>query len=347
MNRRTYLVALGSATAALIAGCADDEPTVEEDTPSTNETAPNSTAEDSSDQPDTETTEDGIQTFDFGDTAQFSTEDEQLSVRPHDARLTDLLISNSGSFLQSQRPDNDLFLLMTVSMTNDGNQPTSVPHELQLVADSTQYDRRTFLFAFEQNYTNYNELRPGVTAEAVAAFDINGTDSEASLFADWGNFVDPVTAEWLLDLGAVGRETTDLRNLPVGRAARIGTETARYRIAVDDYVFSQTYSYEGYGGQQTERAPRGKQWLLARVRAENIGERSVSVPTRFDMAARADGQQYTPVFSQLDNLYSGGEIDAGVTTPGTVLFQVPERVSDVTLRINLTTDLAATWDIRA
>lgn len=353
MNRRRYLLALAAAGAAATAGCAEDDATVEEaGNPPENETN-DANETDTPQDPDTETGTEETEsddpeptTFEFGDTVEFSNDEVSLEFRPHNARFRNALIYNTGPFIQSEHPDNDLFLLMDLSMTNNGESSVGVPSELQLVADSTQYDWTQFSFAFDQNYTGFEELRPGVTQELTVGFEIRDTGGEATLFAEWGNFADPVTAQWQLDLGAVERDLIDLTALPVGRAAEIGTDTARYRIAVQEVTFSEMYTYEGFDGQRTARADAGTQWAIVGVGAENIGERSVSVPTRFDMQLVADRQRYNPTISRLDNSYSGGELAPGAVTGGPLVFEVPEQVSNATMRIDLTTDLSASWALR-
>lgn len=350
MERRRYLLALAAAGVASTAGCAEDDATVEEvdDPPAEDSNETDSTGESDSGTATEETESDDTEqtVFEFGDTVEFSNDDVSLEFRPHDARFRNVLIYNTGSFIQSEHPDNDLFLLIDVSMTNTGEESVGVPSELQLVAGSTQYNRTQFPFVFDQNYTGFEELRPGVTQEATVGFEISDTGEEASLFAEWSSLTDPVTTEWRLDLDTVERDLVDLTRLPVGRAAEIGTETARYRIAVQDVTFSETYTYDGFDGRETEQADPGRQWAQVGIGVENIGERSVSVPTRFDTQLIADGQQYSPTISRLSETYSGGELAPGAATGGPLLFEIPDRVSNATVSIDLTTDLAASWELR-
>lgn len=362
MDRREYLTILGVFGAATIAGCSEenDDPQVEssddesnndesdsgngseDGQDSQNENQDSEGESDDSGEEDDDSGEDDT-TFELGETAIFTQENQEIEFRAHNARLTNALVSSISNSLVSDLPESDLFLLIDATIENVGSETASVPRTVNLVVDGTQYEQSFVGSASLDNpYSNFTELRSGAEQTGTLVFSVPDTDAAARLFVEWGS-LETVTGEWEFNLEDIDREIFDYSGNGIGEPIEFGTEEIRYQLSVQNIELSRSYTYEGFGGTQEEQASSGQQWAIANISAQNTGERTVSVPGTFSMRLIADGQQYQSSVYLGDNGYTGENLSSGSTTEGVVVFEIPDTVSQVRLEVELTQGLIAEW----
>lgn len=363
MDRREYLTLIGAVGTATIAGCSEDEPDVEsaDDDGTDDGTGPSEgdgsgdDSDDSGTSTDDTGADDGENTgqegdseddavFELGETAAFSRDGQEIEFQAHDARLTNVLTYNLDATLFSEVPSSDLFLLVDVTVENVGDETARVPSTIDLVVDGTQYEQ-SFVgeSVIDSPYSNFTELRQGVEQTGTLVFSIPNVSAGAQLFVEWGSF-ETATGEWQFELADLEREIHDYSANSVGESVTFGTDERQYRLAVADIELKNTYTYDGYGGTQREQASSGKQWAIATIQVENTGSARVSIPGSFNMRLVADNQQYDRTVYLGEGEYSGGNLSQGSSTEGVVIYEVPDRVSEMRLEIDLTQDLTAVWN---
>lgn len=362
LNRRKYITILGLSSVGAIAGCSEESaPDVEEsnqdpettgdeneaDTDndqSTDETEDGSNDSDNDEETDSEEEDDVGQeemVFSFGESAQFSTEEQELLFRPYNPQLTNVLLEPTSGSIYSTVPERDLFLSFNVDLENTGDEMAEAPGTAELVVGKTSYDLQ-FTYTGEDSYEPYEELRSGVSATRKMTFSLPDTTQEGSLFVDFGT-LETVTAEWTLDLGSATRNIVDYSGNSIGESITVSAGDLSYELAVTDLELADSYTYDASYGQQRETAGSGSQWAIVTVRAENTGDQSVRVPGQFDTRAIAGNQQSEPEIYLGDDEYSGGSLSTGVVDEGRLIFEIPETASDPRIEMNITTDLTATW----
>lgn len=341
MQRRHYLGLLGAGATLAIAGCAEDDPDVEG--------ANGDDDDDGSEQAGTgnddgkEESEQNV--FEFGEAVEFFTDDEQLTFRPHSARLANTLLFQRSERILSELPDDELFLLMDVEMENVGDEEVWVPGDIDFVIDGSDYDPVFLTDQVDDPYEELEDLRPGATATRTLAFSIPQTDSEGSLFAEFGS-IETITAEWTLDLSTIGQDTIDFGDNSIGEAITVEAGDIGYEFEISSVESTESYTYESALGEEEESASDGMEWLFVDIRAENTGEATVSVPSQFDIRVLADNQQFESEFYfGDDDTYEGGDLSAGIVEESFLLFEVPADASDIVIEVELTRELDGTWNV--
>jgi hypothetical protein len=364
LDRRQYITLLGLSSVSAIAGCSEDsDPDVEESNQDPETTTDVNETDDGNEQSNDDGTEgdssdgdngEGDETdenddvgqeemvFSFGESAQFTTEEQELLFRPYNARLTNAILEGERGGIYSTVPDDDLFLVFDVDLENTGNQTVQAPGTAELVIGGTSYDLQ-LTYSRDNSYDRYEELRSGVSATREMAFSIPDTTQEGSLFVDFGSY-ETVTAEWTLDLGGAERNIIDFSGNSIGQSITVSAGELSYDLTVADVELTKRYTYEASYGQVEETASSGSQWAIVTVQAENTGDQSVGVPSQFEMRAIANNQQFEPEIYLGDSEYSGGSLSAGLVEDGIVVFEIPETANTPEIQFDITTELTATWE---
>ena len=338
MQRRHYLGLLGASATLAVAGCAG-EPEVEEAEDDEGEAVEDDEGEAAEDDGEQEV-------FEFGDQVEFFIDEERLTFRPHNARLTNILFYESSNRIRSEVPDDDLFLLMDIEMENVGDEEVRVPRDVDFTVDGTGSDHERLSRGVENPYRGLNDLRPGVSETATMVFSITETDSEGNLFAEFGG-LETVTAEWRLDLSTVEQEIIDFQDNSVGDTITVGTDEANYEFAITDVDFTESYTFENFLEEEEEEVSSdGMEWLFVDIRAENTGQGTIHVPSTRDVRILANNQQFDRERHRGDvDEYEGRDLSAGIVEESFLLFEIPSNADDVTIEVEITQEIIATWDV--
>lgn len=330
MQRRHYLGLLGASATPAVAGCAG-EPEVEE-------------AEDDEGEVAEDDEEQGV--FEFGDPVEFFTDEEQLTFRPHNARLTNILFYQSSDRIRSEVPDDDLFLLMDIEMENVGDEEVRIPRTVDFTVDGTGSDHERLSRGVENPYREFNDLRPGVSETATMVFSIPETDSEGTLFAEFGGF-ETITTEWRLNLSTVEQDIIDFQDNSVGDTITVGTDEVDYEFAITDVDFTESYTFENFREEEEEEvASDGMEWLFVDIRAENTGQGTIYVPSTRDVRILTDNQQFDRERHRGDvDEYEGRDLSEGIVEESFLLFEIPSNADNVTIEAGITQEIIATWSV--
>lgn len=121
---------------------------------------------------------------------------------------------------------------------------------------------------------------------------------------------------------------------PQHRSFGDSVEFPRVSITLSDPRVTGTYEWSESGETRTADAGDGKQWAIARVRAENIADREVRLPLTLDFKGVFGDLMFHPGRNKSASAkYIGGKVDAGVVREGDMMFLVPEDVSADDFRV--------------
>ena len=338
MKRRHYLGLFGVSVTPVLAGCSSD-PDVEES---------GNGGDDASGEGDDASGEGEEQeVFEFGSEVEFFDDEERLIFRPHNARLTNTLFYEQSDRIRSEVPDDDLFLLMDVEMESVGDEEVRIPGTVDFTVDGAGSDNERLTRGVENAYAEFGELRPGVSETATMVFSISETDSEGTLFAEFGT-IETITAEWSLDLSTVERDIIDLQDNSVGDTITVGTDEANYELEVTDVESTESYTFTNYLDEEEEDvASDGMEWLFVDIRAENTGQGTIRVPSPRDVQIIADNQQFDRERHSGDvDEYEGRDLSEGIVEESFLLFEIPSDAGDVTIEVDITSDVLATWNVQ-
>ncbi|MFP8951768.1 hypothetical protein ACLI4Z_02175 [Natrialbaceae archaeon A-arb3/5] len=330
MNRRQYLCAAGAATAGSLAGCTSDTPDTTTDAES--DTSDETNADDSDDeQPPAELDQEALR---MGESVLFYTEDgsKELTFRPSDPLFRDVLITDrpdQGLVASDLPADDSLYLTVQIGMENVGERSVDVPTTIELHVDGTTYSHKRTALNDEYSITQALDADESTTRYAVFEVPQDRSDAAGRLTAEWGG-VESATAEWDVDLGEAPRERASFEGKSVGETVMIGTDDVRFSVAF------QSVTTEDDGDETS---------VFATLSAENTGERTIQDPTIRGVSLLADGQEFDPEPYDGDDEYESGELDPGADRSGVFHFRIPQSIEPDELRVALTSDLEATWNV--
>lgn len=335
VKRRAYLGLAGVATAGSLAGCSAETDADSTDDASTGDDPADGETDDSDDEPSPAELDEGQETLRLGDSVLFYTEDgsKELAFRPSDPTIRPVLVTDrpdQGLVASELPPDDALYLLVRLDAENVGERALDVPSTIELHIDGTRYSHvRT---ALNDEYEPFRELAPGDSTSQYAVFEIPRTSSDANarLTAEWGA-VEPATAEWSVDLADAPRATLDLENRAVGDAVTLGTDEVRMTVEVQSVTESD---------DDDDRTS-----VLVTLRAENAGSKTVQDPTLRGVTLRADGREFDPAPYDGDDGYEAGELEPGASKRGVFRFRIPDAADPNEVRVALTRELDATWEL--
>jgi len=280
--------------------------------------------------------------FELGEPAAFFRGDEEFIFKPFDADVTNVVTYTDGDRIRAETPDGGLFLRIRIDVENYGEREAAFPVP-ELRVGGSAYEPVSLPEQVDDQYIARERLPPGVRTFRTLVFSIPEADGEASLFVRSDN-EETTTAEWQLSLSDIDRSIVTLEGNRVGDPVQFGTDEQRYVIAVTDVDVTDSHPREVTPGSGLGDAGSDRQWVLATVRAENVGEEPVAVPTTFDVRVIAAERRFNGSPGWSDGEYSGGVLSPGSSTAGPVSFEVTADVTDVTIAIDLAADVTATWN---
>jgi hypothetical protein len=348
LSRRELLRYSSLLGAGVVAGCAGDEQVNTADPDDGSGQQQNTPRQQDTPTPPTETeTENSRQAVaQLGETLVYTQgQREELAFAITSARLQDALISASSGSLLSRVPERSdrSYLIADVRLENRGDEPVFPPSSVNFVANGQQYERS--YVTGRDSYSRANEVLPGSNISGQISFVVPPSDLEGRIVVNFSDFGEAVTGEWVVDLGEIERIEYDYTGNSEGEFIEFGTESTRYQAAVVDVTETRQYSYSSNGYEFEEEASQGNKFVLIEVFARNTGDTPVRIPGRFDMSLIAGSSQVDAGYYSGSGAYSGGEISPGIERSGVVQFEVPESASEYQLRVNLTRDIAASWEL--
>lgn len=113
------------------------------------------------------------------------------------------------------------------------------------------------------------------------------------------------------------------------------TSPDNIKIVVLGVGFLDSYDYSIGDYNYTETASDGMKFAEVNVSATNKSGSPEWIPLKNDFAVLVGNQQFDYVIDRRDdsNIYEGGEVQAGVTRSGRILYEVPEDVEREDLQV--------------
>ena len=106
-------------------------------------------------------------------------------------------------------------------------------------------------------------------------------------------------------------------------------------MTVNDFWFQESFTYEGFSGEDEEYPDDGNQWMYVDVTVLNGADESQFIPYPDDINVLIGNQQYDSVWSarmmdatDLPDEYEGGEVEAGIERSGIIMYEVPEDATE-------------------
>ena len=106
-------------------------------------------------------------------------------------------------------------------------------------------------------------------------------------------------------------------------------------MTVNDFWFQESYTYEGFSGEDEEYPDDGNQWMFVDVTVLNGSDESEFIPFPDDINVLIGNQQYDSVWSarmndatDLPDEYEGGEVEAGIERSGIIMYEVPADATE-------------------
>lgn len=123
--------------------------------------------------------------------------------------------------------------------------------------------------------------------------------------------------------------------LEVGETA----QTSKLEVTVNSAEVKKYYTYSVSGYQSEDTAPQGKEYLIAEVEFENVGENSQYISSGAFSTVDSESYKYDVGMYMGDNSLTFKELYPGDKAKGKILFEVPEG-EDLTIRYNF-----GFWDV--
>ena len=332
MYRRNYLALSGAVTAGAFAGClGDDGDTDDENGTDTNDDSGTEVGDEDDDQVQPEPLED--ETLLPGEAVSFYTEnrDKELAFRVLYPVVTNVLITDRADqgLVASEYPGNDHFLLVEAEMENTGGEAVDVPFGIDLTVDGNTYSHKRT--ALENEYSPTQRLEPGESALGTFVFDIDETNSTGELAVEWGG-VESVTARWEIDLDEAADSGIEYEGLSADETLTIGTETVQYAISIEDV-------------EEIQDPDEDEKDVFVTIRAENTGSVAAMDPTIRGAFLQAAEETFEERSYDGEDGFEVDEIPPEDSEIGAIRFRVPDSVDSYEFHIQLTMDLAASWEL--
>jgi hypothetical protein len=139
-----------------------------------------------------------------------------------------------------------------------------------------------------------------------------------------------------LRLRAGDRQTTVSVEPPVLAVGEPFSTRAGVAVEVTGISFAPSYEYHVDGDARVAEATPGWKWAMVEVEVDNPTDSPVSTPTyeEFGLLRPLSGTQYDPAVDRNEVArYRGGALLAGADRAGRMVFEVPDGVRAVDLRI--------------
>jgi len=348
-TRRDFLKCSSVPITLAIAGCSEEG---EVNNPGNDDDSEPETDPIQTDSPTTETTTQRRTTTDqpqsvaqLGETLVYTEGQKRLAFTVKQALLRDAIVSSRSGRLYSTAPENSGFtyLTMQIEAENQGEERVSTPGNIVFTLNGTQYES-TITSLQGDRYQPYNEIVPGSTSSGWLTFAVPPDESEGRFIVDFATFGEPVTGEWIVDIGEIQREAYDYTDQDLGDSITFGRNSVKYEFAAVEYEETRSYTYTSNGYQFNQEAGQGNKYVLLTVRGENTGDSVVYLPSTFDMSIITGSSQYDAEYYRGDQGYEGGEVSTGIERSGVVQFEVPQEASEYEFQVNLTQDISASWN---
>ncbi|WP_247729849.1 DUF4352 domain-containing protein [Halovivax limisalsi] len=331
MDRRQYLGVSSAVVAGILGGCStgggSDDSTDGDGTDGGADESDDGADSGGEGRPDL-----GDEPLEMDEAVVFYTEDgsEELAFWLGEPEFTPALVTDrrEQGIISSDHPDGAFFLTVEVGLENTGDGAVDMPSGVDLTVDGQTYSHvRT---ALADEYDPFAEIQPGETVTQTLVFDVPDVSETGRLAVEWGR-LDTATAEWAIDLGSVERRSLGLDAIEPTERVTVGTDAVQYTLSVEDVA------------ERTDEDD--KQSVHVTLRAANTGQVVAQDPTLRGVRLHADGESYEPVAYDGDDAYAVEELAPGDVATGILAFQVPATAEDYRFRIQLTMELAATWEL--
>lgn len=291
-------------------------------------------------------TPEGALELDFGEGAVFTNDQGvKLAMTLSNPRLRETVaVVRDGEIAVDSPEDTRYFLFVTATVANEGESPIEPPSGLFFRTDGEAVER-TFIRTPGPKYREIGELASGESATATIAFAAPADADAGTVSLRFQTLLESPPARWTFDYADVPTESADLQRDGLGDPITVGKAGYAYEFTPLEARLTGSYSY----GDGTEHAaPDGSQFALVTVRAENVGDEPVKLPTPYTVRLAAGG---SPIragrYERADERYPG-RVDPtppGEAIEGVLLYEVPESASSFTLRLAVGNQTFATWPI--
>lgn len=136
------------------------------------------------------------------------------------------------------------------------------------------------------------------------------------------------------------------RSLSVGESYESPLQIVTSVAALE---LGDTYRDEGSDGNtKTEEASSGMQWAILEFEATNESGSSESLPPADAISVLAGNSQYDATdVNEGDHEYEGGEVQAGVSRRGELVYEIPEALNVTDLEVAYSdNNVAGEWSVR-
>lgn len=295
---------------------------------------------------DTTGTPEGAVELAFGEGAVFTNEQGvKLAVKLSNPQLRETIaVVRNGEISVDSPETTRYFLFVTVRVANQGDSSIEPPSGLYFRTDGQEVER-TFIRTPEQKYRDIGQLAPGEAATATIAFPAPADAETGTVALRFQTLLESPPARWTFDYADVPTQTADLARSGPGDTLTVGTDAYAYAFTPTDARITTAYTY---GDDQEHTAPDGSQFVLVSVRAENVGDEPVKLPTPFDIRLGADGAVSRPGQFKRDDERYPGRVDLtspGDALSGVLLYEVPASSSSFTVQLAVGNKTFATWPI--
>lgn len=284
--------------------------------------------------------------FSFGEGAVFTNDEGlQIAVRMLNPLLRETVpVVRDGAVIVDSPEETRYFLFVTVEVANEGEIAFKPPGGLSFRTDGRAVDR-TFIQTPGQKYRDIGNLAPGESATGTIAFQAPEDFETGAVSLRFRTLVESPPARWTFGTDDVPTHTTDLSADGLGETITVGKDAFAYAFTPTSVRTTTAYTDDD-GREHT--APDGSQFVLLDVRAENVGEEPVKLPTPYDVRLEADGTVHRR------GQYEGGGGYPGrveLTPPGgalegVLLYEVPSSASSFTIRLAVGNETFAEWPVR-
>lgn len=331
-TRRTFLG--GSLAAATLAGCLGD--------------GEGSSDDSSNGGPDSgkRSTGDGLE-LNFGEAGVFTDDSGvELGVEIGNPRLRTSIpvVTGDGEINVDSPESSEYFFFADVALRNDGSSSIDPPRGLYFRADGEEVDRAAIRVP-GQKYRNIGELAPGESATGTIAFPAPAEAETARVTLRFQALRKSEPAHWTADYADIEKSSTDLSRDGLGESITIEAEDLAYEFTPLEVRKTGSYTH---GDGEEHSASTGSTFALLTTRAESVGEEPVKLPTPYDIRLGADGEEVrSDQFEREDERYEGrvDPTQPGESIEGTLLYEIPESASELTVRLAVGNKTFATWPI--
>lgn len=282
----------------------------------------------------------------FGEGAVFTNErGVKLAVKISNPQLRETVaVVRDGEITVDSPEETQYFLFVSVRVANRGDSPIEPPSGLYFRTDGQEVER-TFIRTPGEKYRDIDRLAPDEAATATIAFPAPADAATGTVALRFQTLLESPPARWTFDYADVPTQTADLARDGLGATLTVGKNAYAYSFTPTDARITTGYMY---GDDQQHTAPDGSQFVLVSVRARNVGDEPVKLPTPFDIRLGADGSVSRPgQFERNDERYPG-RVDLtspGDALSGVLLYDVPASASSFTVRLAVGNETFATWPI--